>query len=131
LVLHAHMPFVRHPERQHFFEETWFFQALTECYLPLLEVWQRLAEQGVPYRITVSVSPSLSAMLADPVLQHRYVRHLDCLIDLAEGEAARHRSSSPWHRLARMYGDAFRRRREQAAALRGGLLPALRRLADE
>src|SRR5690606_39821661 len=37
---------------------------------------------------------------------------------------------TPWHRLALMYSGIFRRRREQAAALKGGLLAALRCLAD-
>jgi len=30
LVLHAHLPFVRHPEHERFLEEDWFFEAMTE-----------------------------------------------------------------------------------------------------
>src|SRR5688572_13131063 len=44
LVLHAHLPFVRHPEHEHFLEESWLFEAITETYLPLLRVlegWER------------------------------------------------------------------------------------------
>ena len=29
-LLHAHLPFVRHPEHSRFFEENWFFEALSE-----------------------------------------------------------------------------------------------------
>ena len=36
LVLHAHLPWVRHPEYAMFLEETWLFEAITEAYLPLL-----------------------------------------------------------------------------------------------
>jgi 1,4-alpha-glucan branching enzyme len=36
LILHAHLPFVRHPEHEHFLEEDWFFEAITESYIPLL-----------------------------------------------------------------------------------------------
>ena len=30
LVLHAHLPFVRHPEHDKFLEESWLFEAITE-----------------------------------------------------------------------------------------------------
>jgi 1,4-alpha-glucan branching enzyme len=35
-VLHAHLPYVRHPEHARFLEEDWFFEAITETYIPLL-----------------------------------------------------------------------------------------------
>ena len=38
-VLHAHLPYVRHPEYPDFLEEDWFFEALTETYVPLVRVW--------------------------------------------------------------------------------------------
>ena len=34
LVLNAHLPFVRKPEFESFFEERWLFEAITETYLP-------------------------------------------------------------------------------------------------
>jgi len=75
LVLHAHLPFVRHPEYEEFLEERWLFEAITECYLPLLEVLFGLARDQVPHRIAISLSPTLLNMLADPLLQARYLRH--------------------------------------------------------
>ncbi|HKB07050.1 MAG TPA: DUF4912 domain-containing protein, partial [Candidatus Polarisedimenticolia bacterium] len=47
LVLHSHLPFVRHPEREHFLEENWLFEAISETYLPLLDMFDHLAEDGV------------------------------------------------------------------------------------
>ena len=38
LVLHAHLPYVRHPEYPEFLEEDWLYEAITETYLPLLAV---------------------------------------------------------------------------------------------
>ena len=73
-VLHAHLPFVRHPEYDHFLEERWLFEAINETYLPLLRSWRRLAEEGVPFQVTLSLSPSLLAMLEDPLLQWRFRR---------------------------------------------------------
>ena len=37
-VLHAHLPYVRHPEYPEFLEEDWFFEALTETYVPLVRM---------------------------------------------------------------------------------------------
>ena len=42
LVLHAHLPYVRSGEPGSL-EEDWYFQALQECYLPLLAVLERAA----------------------------------------------------------------------------------------
>ncbi len=68
LHLHAHLPFVRHPEHPDFLEEDWLYEAITETYLPLLRVFDRLADEGVPFRISLTMSPPLVAMLRDELL---------------------------------------------------------------
>ena len=89
LVLHAHLPFVRHPEYDDFLEEDWFYEAITETYIPLLEMMDGLERDGCDWRLTMSVTPTLAAMLADPLLQYRYVRHIDNLITLSRKEIDR------------------------------------------
>lgn len=131
LILHAHLPYVRHPRHPHFLEETWLFEAVAECYLPLLDVLERLAEEEVPYRITLSVSPTLGAMLTDPVLQRRFMQHMDALIRLAEREASRRDACPRWRALARFYAAFFAARRRQFDDLPGrDVTAAFRRLAD-
>ena len=71
LVLHAHLPYVRHPEYEDFLEEDWFFEAITETYIPLIEIFDRLEEEGSDFRITMSLTPSLLSMMSDPLLQYR------------------------------------------------------------
>ncbi|AUX40741.1 glycoside hydrolase [Sorangium cellulosum] len=83
LVLHAHLPYVRHPEHARSLEERWFFEALWECYLPLLGVLDRLAEDHVAAPLTLSVSPPLLAMLRDELLLRRFDDHLRRLTALA------------------------------------------------
>jgi 1,4-alpha-glucan branching enzyme len=112
LVLHAHLPFVRHPEYDDFLEEDWLYEAITETYIPLLEVFEGLERDGVDWRLTMSVTPTLAAMLADPLLQYRYVRHLDNLIALTCKEIERTRWEPEFHALARMYNDRLTRARE-------------------
>src|SRR6476660_364796 len=103
LVLHAHLPFVRHPEHDAFLEEDWLYEAITETYVPLLDMTEGLEQDGVDWRLTMSVSPTLAAMLADPLLQSRYVRHLDNLLALTEKELERTRFQPEFHHLALMY----------------------------
>jgi len=63
LILHAHLPFVRHPEHEHFLEEEWFFEAITESYIPLLRMMRRLVDDGVPFKLTMTVTPTASAWM--------------------------------------------------------------------
>jgi 1,4-alpha-glucan branching enzyme len=107
LILHAHLPFVRHPEHEHFLEEEWFFEAITESYIPLLRVMQRLVDDGVPFKLTMSLTPTLCAMLQDQLLRDRYVQHLDLLIDLAAREQKRNRKHPQLRELADFYFELF------------------------
>lgn len=106
-VLHAHLPFVRHPEYPSFLEEDWLYEAITETYLPLLEMLQRLERLGVDASLTMSISPTLAAMLSDDLLLTRYVDHLDNLIELSEREIERTRWLPEFRALARGYHEQF------------------------
>ncbi|MBI5179158.1 MAG: DUF1957 domain-containing protein [Nitrospinae bacterium] len=112
LVLHAHLPYVRHPEYEDFLEEDWLFEAITETYIPLINVFDSLVRDGVPFRITMSMSPTLVGMLTDPLLQDRYLRHINRLISLSEKEVERTRFQREFHELALMYHWKFTRARE-------------------
>ncbi|MFZ5813966.1 MAG: glycoside hydrolase family 57 protein [Bacillota bacterium] len=102
LVLHAHLPFVRHPDREDYLEERWLHEAVCECYLPLLESLERLAADGIPFRFTLSLSPTLMAMLDDPLLRHRTRRWVEASVALAEREVA-HTEGTSAHPVARFY----------------------------
>ena len=107
LVLHAHLPFVRHPEHERFLEEDWFFEALTETYLPLLEVYEGLARDGIDFRVTMSLTPTLLSMMTDPLLQQRYVRYLDERLTLLAGERARTADDPYFHPVVLFYTECF------------------------
>ncbi|MBN1424562.1 DUF1957 domain-containing protein [Candidatus Fermentibacteria bacterium] len=89
LVLHAHLPFVRHPEHEEFLEENWLFEALDETYYPLLDMLDRLANDRIPFVVTMSMTPPLCEMLIDPLLRQRYRRRLDRMDGLLALESAR------------------------------------------
>jgi 1,4-alpha-glucan branching enzyme len=105
ITLHAHLPYVRHPDTNDFLEGNWLNEAITETYIPLLDIFEDLVSEGVRFRITVSLSPPLMAMLSDSLLQQRYVDHIDRLIELGEKEVRRTASDPQVHPLAIMYRD--------------------------
>src|SRR5580658_5138513 len=103
IVLHAHLPYVRHPEAPSYMEEEWFFEAITETYAPLLLAFERLGRDDVDFRLTLSFSPSLLSMMTDDLLKERYGKKLDHILELAEKEVDRTgREDRPFHELAKM-----------------------------
>jgi 1,4-alpha-glucan branching enzyme len=116
LILHAHLPFVRHPEHEKFLEETWLFEAITETYVPLLRIVERWRRDGLAPRLTFTLTPTLCTMLQDPLLQTRYERHLNELIELTDKEIHRTRWQKPLNDLARFYHERFTSVRDAYAA---------------
>lgn len=104
LLLHAHLPYVRDVEREGTLEEDWLYEAITDVYLPLCRVLEAWHADGVDARLTVSISPTLAAMLTDELLVTRYAARLDRLIDFAAKETE---PLAKWYadRLARCRAD--------------------------
>ena len=130
LVLHAHLPFVRHPEDPTVMEERWLQEAIVGTYLPLLQMFEGLAADGVPFRCTVSLSAPLITMLTDDLLKVRFAEHLDALIELGEKEIERTKYEPYYQRLAVMYRDRFANLRHTWRSHEGDLVRAFRRLQD-
>lgn len=93
IVLHAHLPFVRHPEHPEFLEEDWLYEAISETYIPLLYTFHSLVESGVRVRLTMGLTPPLCEMLSDPLLKSRYRRHIEKIVELTEKEVVRTRGT--------------------------------------
>lgn len=93
-------------------EERWFFEAITETYIPIIKFLNRLIEKNVSFKLTISISPSLLAMMEDRLLQERYLAHLCGLIELSEKELERTRHEPHFHWLAGMYRYLFMEARE-------------------
>ncbi len=127
-VLHAHLPYVRHRETDQALEERWLHEAVAECYIPLLESFFRLREDRVPFTLTVSLSPTLTAMLGDVDLQGRFSRHLERLIELTDRELDRTASDPGLHRLAAYHAARLRRVRSFFLDRSGDILGAFAEL---
>ncbi|MBN2713296.1 MAG: DUF1957 domain-containing protein [Planctomycetes bacterium] len=86
LVLHQHLPFVKHPEYRVPLEEQWFCEAVVSVYTQLIKMMWNLSNDKVDFRLTVSLTPSLLSMMIDPLLKKRVARHIDQCIELATRE---------------------------------------------
>ena len=88
-VLHAHLPFIHHPESEDYLEEQWLFEAISETYIPLLINFKKLEEEKVDFKITMNFSPPLLSMLDNKLIQKRYIKYLKKHIELCEKELIR------------------------------------------
>src|SRR5437879_3796505 len=131
LVLHAHLPFVRHPEHEKFLEENWLFEAITESYIPLIQVMDGWLRDGMESRLTLTLTPTLCSMLLDPFLQDRYLRHLNELIDLAEKETHRTRWEPAYRPLSEMYHRRFNRIRDTYLSYGRNLVGAFSKFQEQ
>lgn len=107
IVLHSHMPFVRHPEAEDALEERWLFEAMCECYLPLIDVYDNLIKDGVKFKLTMSITPPLMEMLEDDYLNKRFSKYMGGLIELSEKEIKRTKDNKQLNIDAEFYHERF------------------------
>ena len=130
LQLHAHLPYVRHPEYPDFLEEDWLYEGITETYLPLLSMFEKFIEEGVDFRLTMTITPTLAGMLSDSLLQSRYYQRLLKLIELADKEVWRTRSVPEFHQAALMYEGMLKECRRLWEKYYGNILTGFKNLQD-
>jgi 1,4-alpha-glucan branching enzyme len=131
-VLHAHIPYCRRAGRWPHGEE-WLHEAIAETYLPLLDALYDLHEEGVPARLTLSLTPVLAEQLADPLIQEHFIEYAQDRRSRAEQDVARFEAEGNPHlrELARFYVDYYDRRLRSFIHRYGrDLIGAFRRLQE-
>ncbi len=106
-VLHAHLPFIHHPESDDYLEESWLYEAISETYIPLLKNFKRLVDEKVDFRITMSMTPPLLSMLSNKLLQQKYIKYLEQLIELSEKEIKRTTFNKKMNNLSHYYYERY------------------------
>ena len=71
-VLHTHIPYCRQTGRWPHGEE-WIHEAIAETYVPLLVELYDLAEAGVPFKLTLGITPVLAEQLADADIHSHHI----------------------------------------------------------
>jgi 1,4-alpha-glucan branching enzyme len=131
LLLHAHLPYVRHPEHEYSLEENWLFEAIRETYIPLLDVLEGMVNDGISPHLTLSISPTLIEMLNDELLRKRFIRYMNNLIELSEAEKKRTKGSA-FESVAFLYNNEFKKIRHlYLERYKQDLVSAFRKLQDE
>ena len=108
-VLHSHLPYARGAGRWPHGEE-WIHEAILGTYLPLLVTLHDLRDAGVPFRLTIGLTPVLIEQLADRDVIQRAVHYIDDQIDRAEKDHRALREEGQPHRsyLAGFYVGMYR-----------------------
>ena len=106
-ILHAHLPYIHLPESEDLLEEEWLFEAISEPYIPLLLNFQKLVEEKVNFRITMTMTPPLLNMLDNALLQERYIKYLKKHIELCEKEVKRTVYDDRLNNLSKYYLERY------------------------
>ncbi len=94
----------------------WIFESAAECYLPLLDVLDRLRSQGISPRWTVNISPILGEQLDDPSFKAGFEEYCREKIEYARQDQEKFKSEGPmwmlgvgamWERLYSRELEAF------------------------
>jgi len=131
-VLHSHLPYARQAGRWPHGEE-WLHEAAAETYVPLLDSLNRLQQDGVPARLTLTLTPILLEQLADDMVRANFLTYLDEKISAATADIPRFEKAKEAHLayLALFYRDWYLGiRRSFVERYDGNLVPAFRRLQD-
>ena len=109
LVLHTHLPSVlSHGRWPH--GTDWISEAATECYIPLLDVFHDLLEDGISPHVTIGITPVLMEQLDDDDFRSELTDFLNHRIESAEHDVETWLS---WHdphftAVAEYWRDYFR-----------------------
>lgn len=131
-VLHTHLPYVLgHGKWPH--GTDWINEAAAECYIPLLNVFNRLVNEGIKPAITIGLTPILCEQLAHPAfpeILNDYLRQkIEASVDDFEGFTRTGDSKAP---LAAMWRDYFTSvRRDFHETYGQDIIGSFRKLQDD
>ncbi|MDD7417383.1 MAG: DUF1957 domain-containing protein, partial [Spirochaetales bacterium] len=88
LIFHlvAHKAYYKTNNKEYSSEVQTIFYAISQVYIPLLNMFASLELDGIPFKMGMTISPTLCAQLSDPEIQNGYIEWLDKLIELGEKE---------------------------------------------
>ena len=130
MILHAHLPYVRHPEYEEFLEEDWLYEAISETYIPLLNMFENLTRDKIPWSITMTMSGTLANMLNDELLRSRYEVSLNKSLELCRLEVERLKDQEELLNVAKFNLSFFKRAKETFLRYNGDLIKAFKKFQD-
>jgi len=131
-VLHSHLPYARQAGMWPHGEE-WVHEAIAETYVPLLDALNDLKEEGVPFKLTIGITPILAEQLADPLIIEHFIHYAAERAAWAASDVKRFEQSGEVELkdLARFYHHWYARRLSSFRDRHGAdLLGAFAKLQD-
>ena len=90
LTIVGHKGYISHEnENPYALQNDILFGAISQTYLPLINMMHRLEDDGVDFKLAVVLSPSLCSLLDDEMIKAQYIRWLEKRIAFGETETAR------------------------------------------
>jgi 1,4-alpha-glucan branching enzyme len=132
-MLHSHLPYARQAGMWPHGEE-WVHEAIAETYVPLLNALYDLREEGMPFRLTVGITPVLAEQLADPLIVDHFMGYAGERAARAAEDVERfeHSGETTMRDLARFYHHWYARVLTSFQDRFGGnLTAAFRQLQDD
>lgn len=134
LTLHTHLPFVLHHGAWPHGSD-WLCEAVAECYIPLLNVFHELVEEGIEPKVTLDISPVLCEQLAHKDFPALFEDYCDNRIAAAqkdyEGFAARP-DEAHFMPMAKFWEEWYTQRKQEfVEQYNRSVIGALRQLFDD
>jgi len=134
LILHTHLPWVLHHGTWPHGED-WLTEAIAECYIPLLNVFNELVNDGIYPKITLDISPVLCEQLEHPDTKQIFINYCDKKITAALED---HKNFTNWgydpHHiyLAKWWAEWYtQRKNDYINTYNKSIIQALRSLQDK
>jgi 1,4-alpha-glucan branching enzyme len=136
LMLHSHLPYYRKAGMWPFGEEN-FYECMVETYIPLLNLFSELIEQGIVPKVTVGLTPILLEQLQDPHLQAGFLSYLERRTEAAQKDVQKYQAASEagndpsFLALAKYYLTWYQQtRKDYLEKYEGNLIPTLKLLQE-
>ena len=131
IVLHAHLPYIRHSEGEEVYEEVWFYEAMCESYMPLVRMLFKAESENLNYHITLVLSPTLIEMITDKQTSKGFLEYLNKHIELGEKELERLKNDKEFYAVAKDTLDLYITTKEELTnKYNGKLINALIKLQE-
>ncbi|MEN0060978.1 MAG: 1,4-alpha-glucan branching protein domain-containing protein [Myxococcota bacterium] len=132
LVLHGHLPWVLHHGRWPHGED-WLFEAVSETWLPMIELLDQCREEGLLPRFTIGLTPILLEQLASPRLREGLPPWLEEQAERGRRDRAEFESEGQGHMawLATRWTERFERLLARFEQADRDIIGEMRRASDE
>ncbi|MBL7973915.1 MAG: DUF1957 domain-containing protein [Candidatus Kapabacteria bacterium] len=133
LILHTHLPYVlNHGDWPH--GSDWVCEAVAECYIPLLNAFHQLKDEGISPKVTLDISPVLCEQLAHPDFPALFEKYCQVRIDMAKNDEKyfkRTEQEPQFQRVAKYWQEWYSKRKtEYVAKYNRSIIGALKELQD-